>query len=133
MLSLYKIPPYSHKIKQKFSNTNLNDNSKDERDVERPQMTSNADSAVNPATNKKSKLDVGSMYQIDENNDEHLGEILHNNNLYKEIAMQIISFDKTVRSNTVQELKNFNSQSLAIQAKKGEQLVSMMPAFKKSF
>ena len=50
-----------------------------------------------------------------------------------ELAMQIISNDKTVRNDTVQDLKEFNSQSLATQAKKGEQLVSMMPAIKKAF
>ena len=44
--------------------------------------------------------------------------------------MQIIS-DKTVRSDTVQGLTEFNSQSLSTRAKKGEQLVSMMPASKK--
>ena len=42
--------------------------------------------------------------------------------------MQIISNDQTVRSSTIQDLKGFNSQSLATQAKKGEQLDSMMPA-----
>ena len=47
--------------------------------------------------------------------------------------MQIISNDKTVRNDTVQDLKEFNSQSLTTQAKKGEQLVSMMPAIKKAF
>ena len=47
--------------------------------------------------------------------------------------MQLISIDKTVRSDTIQDLKEFNSQSLTIQAKKGEQLVSMMPAIKKAF
>ena len=47
--------------------------------------------------------------------------------------MQIISNDKTVRSDTIQNLKEFNSQSLTTQAKKGEQLESMMPANKKSF
>ena len=45
-----------------------------------------------------------------------------------ELAVQIISNDKTVRNDTVQVLKVFNSQSLSTQAKKGEQLVSMMPA-----
>ena len=45
-----------------------------------------------------------------------------------ELAMQIISNDKTVRSDTIQEIKEFNSQSLTTQAKKGEQLVGMMPA-----
>ena len=34
--------------------------------------------------------------------------------------MQIISNDKTVRGNTVQVLEDFNSQSLATQAKNGE-------------
>ena len=46
--------------------------------------------------------------------------------------MRIISNDQNVRSNTLQDLKEFNSESLATQAKKGEQLVSMMPAFKKA-
>ena len=47
--------------------------------------------------------------------------------------MQIISNDKTVRSDNIQDLEEFNSQSLTTQAKKGEQLVSMMPAIKKAF
>ena len=47
--------------------------------------------------------------------------------------MPISSKDRTVRSNTVEGLKEFNSQSLATQAKKGEQIVSMMPAIKKAF
>ena len=42
--------------------------------------------------------------------------------------MQIISTDETARSETVQDLKEFNSQSLGTQAKKGEQLIGMMPA-----
>ena len=46
--------------------------------------------------------------------------------------MQIISIDKTVRSDTVQDLKNFNSQSLTTQAKKREQLV-MIPIIKIAF
>ena len=47
--------------------------------------------------------------------------------------MQIISTDKTVRDDTVNDLKEFNNQSLTTQAKKGEQLVSMTPAIKKAF
>ena len=47
--------------------------------------------------------------------------------------MQIISNDKTVRIDTVQNLKEFNSQSLTTQAKKAEQLVSLMLAVKKAF
>ena len=50
-----------------------------------------------------------------------------------ELAMRIISNDKTVRNDTIQDLKEFNQQSLTPQARKGEQLVSMMPAIKKAF
>ena len=50
-----------------------------------------------------------------------------------DLAMQLISSDKTVRNDTVQDLKDFNNQSLTTQAKKGEQLVSMMTAIKKGF
>ena len=49
-----------------------------------------------------------------------------------DLAMQIISTDKTVRNDTIEDLKYFNSQSLSTRAKKGEQLVSMMPALKKA-
>ena len=47
--------------------------------------------------------------------------------------MQLSSNDKTVRNDTIQDLKDFNQQSLTTQAKKGEQLVSMLPAIKKAF
>ena len=50
-----------------------------------------------------------------------------------ELAMQLISSDQTVRDNTIEDLKDFNSKSLSTRAKKGEQLVSMMPAIKKAF
>ena len=50
-----------------------------------------------------------------------------------ELATQIIFNDKTVRNDTVEDLKEFNSHSLSTRAKKGEQLVSMMPAIKKAF
>ena len=46
--------------------------------------------------------------------------------------MQIISTDKTVRNDTIQDLKEFNNQSLTNQARKGDQLVYMMPAIKKA-
>ena len=49
-----------------------------------------------------------------------------------DLAMQIISADKNVRSDSIEYLKELNSQSLTTQAKKGEQLVSMMPAIKKN-
>ena len=47
--------------------------------------------------------------------------------------MQIGSSDQSVRNDTIQDLKDFNQQSLSTQAKKREQLVSMMPAIKKAF
>ena len=47
--------------------------------------------------------------------------------------MQISSSDKTVRNDIIQDLKEYNSQSLSTQAKKGEQLVSMMTAIEKAF
>ena len=47
--------------------------------------------------------------------------------------MQIISTDKIVRSDTIEDLKEFNSQTLTTQAKKGEQLFSMMPAVRTAF
>ena len=47
--------------------------------------------------------------------------------------MQLSSNDKTVRNDTIQDLKEFNQQSLSTQAKKGEQLTTMMPAIKKAF
>ena len=50
-----------------------------------------------------------------------------------ELTLQIISNDQTLRSDTVRDLKGFSSQSIATQLKKGEQLVSMIPALKKVF
>ena len=50
-----------------------------------------------------------------------------------QLAIQSISNDQTVRSDTVQGLKYFNSQSSAKQAKKEDQLVSLMPAITKAF
>ena len=47
--------------------------------------------------------------------------------------MQLISSDQTVRNDNIQDLKDFNQQSLSTRAKKGEQLVSMMPAIKEAF
>ena len=47
-----------------------------------------------------------------------------------ELAMQIISSDKTVRNDTIEHLKEFNQQPLTTQKKKGEHLVSLMPAIK---
>ena len=49
-----------------------------------------------------------------------------------DLAKQITSNDKTVKSDIKQDIKEFNSQSLATRAKKGEQQLSTMPAFKKA-
>ena len=48
-----------------------------------------------------------------------------------ELAMQLSSNDKTVRNDTIQDFKEFIQQSSTTQAKKGEQLVSMIPQLKK--
>ena len=45
--------------------------------------------------------------------------------------MQIIFNDQTVRGDVIQVLKEFNSQPLTTRIKKGEQLVSVMPALVK--
>ena len=47
--------------------------------------------------------------------------------------MQLIFNDNTVRNDTIQDLKEFNQQSLTTQTIKGEQLTAMMPAIKKAF
>ena len=47
--------------------------------------------------------------------------------------MQIGSTNQKVRNSSIQDLKDFNQQSLSTRAKKGEQLVSMMPAIKEAF
>ena len=49
------------------------------------------------------------------------------------LAMQINSSDRIVRGDTVQNFKDSNAQSLSTKTKKGEQLVFMMRAFKKTF
>ena len=50
-----------------------------------------------------------------------------------DLAIQFISTDQSVRNDTIEDLKDFNSQSLSTRAEKGEQLVGMMPAIKKAF
>ena len=63
-------------------------------------------------------LKAGSVHENIEINDKFLDETLHKTNFQMELAMQIISNDKTVRSDIVQDLKIFNSQSLSTQTKK---------------
>ena len=69
----------------------------------------------------------GSVHEFDEINDSYLYELLHNHNdlqglhynpsaflLHKkDLAMQTTSNDKNGKIITLQDLKNFNSQSLA--------------------
>ena len=50
-----------------------------------------------------------------------------------DLGIQTIANVKTVRSDTVPDLEEFNNQPLATQARKGEKLVSMMLAFTKAF
>lgn len=50
-----------------------------------------------------------------------------------EQGIKLMSTNQEVRSIATQDLKDFNEQSLTTQAKKGEQLVAMMPAVKKAF
>ena len=47
--------------------------------------------------------------------------------------MQLSSIDQSVRNDTIQDLNEFNQQSLSTRAKKGEQLTAMIPAIKKAF
>ena len=94
-------------------------------EVKRPQSTSK--------TKNKNVLKGGATCDIIEINEHYLYKILDNSDCYMEVAIQLISDDKIITSDTVQGMKDFNSQSLSTQAKKGEQLVSMMPAIKKAF
>ena len=136
MLSSYRIQSnnISKRIK-KVKKTNSDNDSQPNHDDKRPQMTSNDLKTTQTKSNKKNKnvLKAGSVQQNIEFNEHYLDEILHDKNSQMELTMQIISNDKTVRNDTVQDLKEFNSQSLATQAKKGEQLVTMMPANRKAF
>ena len=47
--------------------------------------------------------------------------------------MQIISNEKRLKNDTIQDLIEFNQQSLTSQAMKRKHLVSMKPAFTKAF
>ena len=132
MLSPYRIQPNNTKKRtKKAKNNNFDNNSHRDRGLKRPQMTSNdlKTTSNEPVKNKRNKLKSGFV----ENNDQCLDEILDNNDIKKDLAMQIISTDKTVRGDTIEDLKEFNSQFLITRAKKREQLVSMMPAIKKAF
>ena len=50
-----------------------------------------------------------------------------------ELAMHLISKDKSARTTAEHDLNDFSSQSLATQSEKGEQFDSSMPSIKKAF
>ena len=108
MLSPYRIQPNNtNKRSKKVSNTKFDNNSHRESDLKRPQMTSN--DLVKPETNTKSEkknktiLKGGSIHETIEINDQNLDEILDNNVIFMDLAMVIVSTDKTVRSETIQD------------------------------
>ena len=78
MLSPYRIPPDSHKRRQKILNQeqDLEGTQMFSNDCKRPQMTTN-DPEVKPVKSKN-KLEGGAIIEI---NGEYLDEILHNDNL----------------------------------------------------
>ena len=73
------------------------------------------------------------MQENIEINDQYLDENFDNSDNQLDLAKQIFSTENTVTNETVEDLKDFNFQPITIQAKKGEKLVSMMPAIKKAF
>ena len=84
MLSPCKINPNNtNKRTKKVKNTNSNNNSQPNHDLERPQMTSNDFKPTQTKSNKKNKnaLKAGSVQQNIEINENYLDEILDNNKL----------------------------------------------------
>ena len=128
MLSPYRVPPKSQKGKQNISNREL--------DLERPPMTSKEVTNENVKSFKsksKNSLKDGFVHKNIEINEKQFDEFLHNKNFQMELAMQLISSGQTIRNDTEQVSKDFNSQSLATQTKIGQRVVSMIPAIKKAF
>ena len=77
-------------------------------DLKRPQPTSNENGKK---VKTKNNLKGGFVHDNVEINDQYLDELLDNINIQMDLAIQIISTDKTVRNVTIQDLKNFNNQS----------------------
>ena len=130
MLSPYRIQPnINNKASKNLSNTNLDNKSHREQDLKRSQLTpndlvkpdTNTESIIKRTSNKRNKfiLTAGSMHENIEIIGKNIDEIVHKN-IEMEVAMQIISNDKTGRSDTVQDLKEFNNRSLSTPSKKGE-------------
>ena len=104
------------------------------KDLKWPQVTPwQLKQIPNQMKKNRNILKAGYIQENIEINEHYLDEILHNNNSQRELAMQIIPNDKTVRSDTVEYLKEYYAQSLATRAKKGEKLDSMMPPIKEAF
>ena len=103
---------HTNKRAKKASITNSNNNSDREPDCKRLQTTSNDFKATQTSTKSirknKNIVKTGSVHENIEINDQYLDEILIKNKM--EIAMQFISNDETVRSNTVKYLNEFNNQ-----------------------
>ena len=139
MLSPYRIQPNNTKKRAKnVKNTNFDNNSHRDHDLERTQMASNdlkrpQSSSNGKKVKTKNNLKGGFVHENVEINDQYLDDTLDNNDILMDSATQLISSDKTLRIDTIEDLKEFNSQSLSTRAKKGEQLVSLMPAIKKAF
>ena len=103
MLPPYRINPNNtNKRIKKTANTTFDKGLHPDFDVRIPQMTSNDLKTTQTKTksNEKNKiiLKVGSMQENIEKNDQYFDEILDNNDIKKDLAMQIISNDKTLRS-----------------------------------
>ena len=138
MLSSYRIHPNTIKKRSKnVSSTKFNNNSHREHDLKRPQTASNdlAKHQTSTQYNRRNKniLKTGTLHENIENNDQYLYEFWNNNDIQTDLAMQIIFKDKTVRSDTIQDLKEFNSQSLSSQAKKGRTVDFNDACYQKSF
>ena len=117
MLSPYRINPNNtNKRRKKTSNTTFDNDLHADSDVKRPQMTSNDPTQTNTKSNKRNKniLKAGSMQENIEINEHYLDEILDNNNIYMDLALQIVSTNETVRNDTTEDLKEFNCQPVKL-------------------
>ena len=92
ILAPYSIQPnITNKRSKKVSNTNIDNNSRCEHDLKRPQMTSSdlvkpdtiRESIIKCRSNKRNKniLMAGSMHENIDINDKILNEIVHNINI----------------------------------------------------
>ena len=118
MLSPYRFQPNNTKKRTtKTSNTKIDNNSHPDLDVKRNRLNSNdlKPTSNESVKNKTNNLKVGANIDI---NDEYFDEVLYKNDFQLDLARQVISDDKTVRSDTVQDVREFNSQPLTTQAKK---------------